>query len=98
MKWKVVLWALLGVGLVSCTRRVDDGRTLGIESEEIGICGANADPSTGVTCRYSVNDTSITLTSSSALEFNTQDYARCTWTVGCSYWTEPRSYDGSQAC
>lgn len=98
MKWKPVLWILLAVGLITCTRSSDDGLTSSIESEEIGICGANADPSTGVTCAYWLQDANISLTSSSAVEIDTQDYVRCTWTLVCILSATPKSYDGSQTC
>jgi hypothetical protein len=69
------------------------------ESAVIGACGANADPTTGVMCKYTfVNQTDWpTLVKSEVFERNTLDYVRCSWEVSCEAGGTAQS-DTGQTC
>jgi len=94
-----ILFGVLGwsIGFAACVSRYDAG-TASVESSEIGICGANADPSTGVICKHTYSwEGGPTFLSSEIFERDSFDYVRCTYQVRCEAASDPRS-TGDAAC
>jgi hypothetical protein len=69
------------------------------ESAVIGACGANADPTTGVMCKYTFAHQTEwpTLVKSEVFERDTLDYVRCSWEVFCEAGGTAQS-DTGQTC
>jgi hypothetical protein len=99
MKIELLIGISLAAGLTACTIQHEDGdATASSESEEIGACGANSDPSTGVICTYSVGWSGSWFDSVTVIEQNTLDYAHCTWMVACRDQATPTSGTSGATC
>jgi hypothetical protein len=92
--------ASLGLAIAACAMR-DDPELSETQFEEIGVCGANADPVSGVICKYvnyNISDNANPPFAGSELfEVDGIDYARCKWAVPCSSPGTPMSV-GNDVC
>jgi hypothetical protein len=80
----VVLSLMLTLGGSACGTPPEPAESQ-LEAQAIGVCGANADPTTGVRCSYRFNPLQRfpDLTGVEIFERNSVDYVRCRWSVTC---------------
>ena len=86
----------------ACVSSSEDATLAIDEAEAIGVCGANADPVTGVMCHYDYyydlsNIPWPTYLSHETFEQNGLDYVRCRWRITCNRTVTPKS-DGGTTC
>ena len=96
MKLHGLARASLALAIAACSPGRDAAVAVA-ESPEIGVCGANADPVTGVICKgyfSASNNGWLTFGSSEAFEQDGFDYVRCTWNTNCARTYYPISPDG----
>ncbi|HET9625153.1 MAG TPA: hypothetical protein VFP84_27485 [Kofleriaceae bacterium] len=89
----------MSIGVAACEAS-SAPTTSRADEDEIGACGANADPTTGVICKLSyewARNANPVYASAETFEKDTLDFVRCKWSLDCTAPGAPYSLSG-QAC